>query len=448
MNKTLFFKNIAENFPPPIAKIASIIPFQFRLGSTYKKQINLIRNFEKNTDDEKKIWIYNKLKSILEFSYYKIPFYHQFYHRKGYRPEKFKSLEHFTDVPIVTKNDLRNTELCKRSRPRSGNIPINTGGSSGSPLNFYVDRFAFAREWAHMHQIWYKSGYDYRHLKLTFRGRNLGQEALRYNPVHNEYLVNSYSSYEDIASALWSAVDKNQFAWLHGYPSVVADWCRWMSDHEPILMSRIKLGLKGVLLGSEFPARPYRRAIEAIASENIVAWYGHSEMAVLAEEICNNVYRPLFTYGFAEVVDPNSKSTNLIATSLWNQTCPFIRYDTEDRINGKIESGLLKEFSISDGRIGEYVIDKFGRHIGLTALVFGRHHQAFEDARHIQVSQDKPGQMTIYFTPIRRGLDTERLKRNFDFSNVAIDVSLVLVDEPYRTARGKTPLLIPKHLSS
>ena len=46
---------------------------------------------------------------------------------------------------------------------------LNTGGTTGAPFCFYIDKNAFAREWAHMHYIWELKGYNYKDLKSNIK---------------------------------------------------------------------------------------------------------------------------------------------------------------------------------------------------------------------------------------------------------------------------------------
>src|SRR5690606_9467881 len=111
------------------------------------------------------------------------------------------------------------------------------------------------------------------------------------------------------------------------------------------------------------PVAAYRNVIRNSLSNNIMSWYGHSEMAVLAYEVNEGVYRALPSYGHSEA-EPSSKAGvhRLISTSLYNKVHPFIRYDTGDEIEvikAKKESGEL-EFKVLDARVGEFVLDRKG----------------------------------------------------------------------------------------
>lgn len=444
LNVPALLKTPVASLPLPLAKLVARAPFSVRFGSAYQNARMQIARVGAMDTTERQSWTLARLRSIVEHAYARNVFYRELYDRAGFTPDQLKTLDHFKDVPIVTKSDLAAYTVERRTTRALGRLYLNTGGSSGAPLDFYVDGNAFAREWAHMHGIWCTHGYNYRHIKLTFRGKNLGDRPFLYNPAHNEYLVNTYADPRAVLPKLARLRDFDTIRWLHGYPSIVAEWCGVLSTEFPEIAARLRATLLGVLLGSEFPTKPYRDSISRAVQAPIVAWYGHSEMSVLAAESSENVYVPMPTYGYAESVACGGGASHLVATSFWNTAGPFIRYNTEDGIDGETADGLLRRFSIVDGRIGDFVVDKLGRRIGLTAFIFGRHHPAFGQLRHIQVSQSRPGNVELLVVPNEPLCRAEDLLKGFDLSHVPLDVSLTVLDRPVRTRSGKIPLLVRK----
>jgi len=109
---------------------------------------------------------------------------------------------------------------------------------------------------------------------------------------------------------------------------------------------------------------------------------------------------------------------------------------------------LVKEFAIKEGRSGDFIEDKNGKKIPLTALIFGRHHKAFDVADYIQIGQPTPGKATLYITmkshshKMDTRCDNSALASLFDLSNVAIDFEFKILDKPIRTAMGKLKLRV------
>lgn len=92
------------------------------------------------------------------------------------------------------------------------------------------------------------------------------------------------------------------------------------------------------------------------------------------------------------------------------------------------------------GRSGEFVIDREGKKINLTGLIFGRHHELFNEAKYIQVKQITNGVIEIHY--VAEDLPADKAAILFDSNNVNMDISFVQRSEPVRTVTGKVNLLI------
>lgn len=433
-----------ESLPYSLKKQISIIPHTLRLGAPYVEAQAAIRRYLTLDDAELEIDIANKLRFILSSAVENIPFYREFYRDNGFNPNDFRSIEDWVHVPITTKADLIDVPILQRSAKNMNGVEVNTGGTSGSPLEFRLDNGALGREWAHMHSIWYASGYSTNQLKLRFTGKYFDSKvALHYHPSFNEYVVNANSSMRDVAVELAKLSLKEMPRWIHGYPSLIAEFAHSIKMEYPEFATLLKSRLYGVLLGSEFPAPVYRTAIKEILTTNIVSWYGHSEMAILAKETSVNVYESLASYGYAEAIaDNEGKSHRLICTSFHNQIHPFIRYDTGDKVEPvSFARGSLK-FRILEGRIGDFVLDAKGRKLALTSIIFGRHHAAFRSLRHLQVRQESPGVVCLLIVPVSRTIDPVGILEGFDFEGLDMDWRVEIIDTPVRTKIGKIQLKV------
>lgn len=437
-------KNVAENLPESIGRPLANVPFIFRLGSAYlRAQKEIIRAESGNftTLNEQR---FMQMRSLLNYVCEKIQFYREFYYAKGFSVNEFRSLNDWERVPVVTKADLQSAPLSIRLASGTKGMKINTGGTSGQPLEFFLDSQAFAREWAHMHYIWKARGYRQQHLKLTFRGKHFSRsQPFRYNAVHNEYVVNANCPMSQVVESVLALSRNTVIRWVHGYPSLVAEFAYALAKYEVSLLANFRARLFGILLGSEYPAPVYRTVIEQVLSSNIVSWYGHSEMAVLARETATGVYASLPSYGYAEAVPAeDSADYRLICTSLHNRVHPFIRYDTGDLIEPISQFGNSLAFRITEGRVGDFIVDRQGNKHGLTAIIFGRHHEAFKHLQHLQIRDEGQGRMTLIVTPRNNNIKTETLIQGFDLNDLDIEWQLQIVHEPIRTKTGKIRLKI------
>lgn len=438
-------KKIIEQIPEPLSNWMAMVPYSLRLGQSYKRGVEHIKKFDHFDQKQKQSYIFHNVKRTVSSAYKNNGFYRDHYDAKGFHYDALKCFSDLKQIPLIKKSDLKKYKLEERSKKTGGELLINTGGTSGEPLEFYIDKNAFAREWAHMHHIWNHLDYKQTDLKLTFRGKNLGAKPIKYNPIHNEYIINAYVGLDSVVEAL-TKVLKKKIRFLHGYPSSIYRFAKYCQHHKPEMVLELNKRLKGIFLASEFPAPVYREMIEKVFAAPTISWYGHSEMAILAFEKKNPfVYQPMHTYGYCEAVkDDTNNSYRLVGTSYFNTSCPFIRYDTGDLVNPNFcDDGMLDNFEISSGRIGDFILDKNDQEISLTALIFGRHHPIFNSAHFLQVYQAKKGHAKIYVT-LRNGENPKTIKwsEEFDSSAVNIDFEFIVVEKPYMTKTGKVPLLV------
>lgn len=430
-------KLLVDRLPYSVGRHLARLPMDFRLKN-YNIQLHNINT--KFSTDEFKSNHASHVNKILNHAFNNIPFYKDLYNSENINPAAINTFDDISKLPIVTKLSLQSAPLSDRSVQALALKKSNTGGTTGQPLAFYLDKNAYAREWAHMHAIWSKLGYHYTDEKITIRGKNIGSHYYKYNFNQNEFLINAYVSLEDNLDACRELILKRNIKWIHGYPSSVFSFLHELENIDPTLFEILIGKVRGVFLGSEYPAPKYRNYIENHCGLRSISWYGHSEMAVLApeREPGSGVYFPFQSYGFAEAV-PEGDTHRLIATSTHNFASPFIRYDTGDLIDPTFKDGLLESFRIKEGRNSESVIDMNARSISLTGLIFGRHHKAFEYSEHIQVRQPVAGKIDIFITSKTKRTDWADL---FDFSNAFFDITFSQIDTPIRTPAGKVQLLL------
>jgi phenylacetate-CoA ligase len=321
-----------------------MLPFQYRLGRgylSYKKNINL------NLSNDN---VFLDMKALVMYAEKNIPFYQYYYASLGFDSSQLSDFDDLVKIPVVGKDDLRKMGVEERFGSRSSEgIRVNTGGTTGQPLELLLDDQSYAREWAHMHTIWEQLGYKTSSIKITLRGMNLGDQPVRYNFIHNEFQINAYCEFDRVAKALSKILAKYKVEYVHGYPSGIYEFIKQLSADHPEILLALKSSLKGVLFGSEFPAPVYRGYIEDSLGVDTISWYGHTEMAVLAREKDEAfVYYPFQSYGYTEAVEIGGKS-HLVGTTIHNKIGPLIRYDTGDIIEPvSYSDGLLESCIFTD----------------------------------------------------------------------------------------------------
>lgn len=438
-------KRKLSNLPFPFGTLISHVPYSLRFGfnTVYAQRKNEIVKLEHQSTTYKKAFIFCRVKAIAEFAYKNIPFYTRLYKQADVNPSKFNNFTDIQHLPVIDKSQLQAVELEERSCKTKNRYLLNTGGSSGHPLTFFMERESHPHEWAHMHQIWAKIGFKQSHIKILFAGRSNVDNIVDYDPLGHQLIVDIYKGWELIANKLFSIYSKYNPQYLHGYPSAIFDFIFWLNANKHPLLPLFKKNISGMLLGSEAPIKIFRAKVEALLDCQSISWYGHTERAILAYEQNDfGIYYPFHSYGYAESLQDKGE-IKLLGTSYYNYSSPLIRYDTGDRISAHNKDGILQRFEVTQGREGEFILDKNGEKIFLTALIFGRHHDLLNQCKHIQIKQTSPGNAEIYIVPRENDLmNANDLFFLFDSSNVQINFSFRIIIQPYKTSLGKVPLLI------
>lgn len=446
MSLSLFLRNRFTNLPLPVGQALATIPFSWRpgIGRTYRLRRQELDAFERLPEQQKQAWIFSRVRNIVDYAVAHVPFYRDYYAEQGFHVERLQSYADIQRIPTISKRILQNYDLEYRSHHIAGRQLVNTGGSSGQSLALFIMANQMGNEWAHMHRIWEKLGYVPSRLKLTFGGRSDLGQGLRYDAVRHSYLVDIYAEWETVLAQIKHLIQRRRVFYLHGYPSALYEFALACKRHDAELQDMLAAQLQGAFMGSEFPMPLYRQGIEETFRIPSISWYGHTERCILAYEKREPyLYAPFQTYGYAEPLQLSDQEIRLVGTSYYNTASPLIRYDTEDQITGmEMEAGLLKAFRVDHGRSGQFVVDRHGKNIPLTALIFGRHHALFNACSHIQVLQLQPGKAVILFVPNSPQLQVEEAPQLFDSSNVALDFEFRRIEEPVRTPSGKVNLLV------
>lgn len=409
-------------------------------GREFSRKKRLINDYESWSLDRKKKYVFDTIAWNVKYAYSNIPFYKYYYENNNFKPSDLKYFEDIGSIPIINKRILLEYPIEDRCLRVRGAVKVNTGGSTGKTLSLLKDNYSIGHHVnIHMMTIWEKLGYRNSDLKLLLSGSSSIQDGTDFCFRSNSIRVDSYLDFDKISNLLMDIATRLPVRFLHGYPSTIYEFAIYCDEHKPALREVLRKSLKGAFLGSEYPHPRFRERIESTFHIETISWYGHTEGAVLAWEKHDKYrYYPFPTYGFAEVTEDN----HLVASTYYDTASPLIRYDTEDIISQPdVVNGFLESFSVKDGRNGEFILDKNGKRISLTALIYGRHHRLFDSCSHIQICQEKPGVALILYVSKEKSLP-ELPNELFDSRNIEIDFSFKRIDNPIKTRSGKLSLLV------
>src|SRR4030042_3638484 len=85
---------------------------------------------------------FRELKKIIEYAYANVPYYTHMFKNNNFHPDDFRALEDIQKIPYLTKNIIRENQadLKSRSFPKRHLKYVHTGGTTGLPMDFVLDR--------------------------------------------------------------------------------------------------------------------------------------------------------------------------------------------------------------------------------------------------------------------------------------------------------------------
>ena len=332
------YNKTPQLFKDVVGGLYSLLPYTIIYGKNYMQFLDLINSAKSFTKDEILDYQWREIEKVLDVAFSTIPFYQSLYAAYGIKRNHIHNFSDFIKLPIINKQIIKdNVESMLSSKYPNEKLKMNTGGSTGSPLAFYIHKgINRPKEKAFVNSYYDSIGYNRKKRSVTFRGDKVpGNKIYMYDPIRNSYIFSSYRVTKENIERIVSNLNNIKPVFIFGYPSVVYDVSKLIKEHSNI---RIRSFLKGIILSSEKLFDFQIMLIEEVFNTKVYSLYGHSERLVIGYKCsgCNNyIMDPL--YGYAELVDNDSlkivdtdKKGKIVATGFHNLVMPFIRYDTDD----------------------------------------------------------------------------------------------------------------------
>lgn len=433
--KSAVIKKINEKLPDPIKQLFSAsIRNKLIKNTTFLNQYNQLLAFEKLSASEKTELQQRQLEEQLRYAYEKIPVYREQFDEAGYDVYKKFNADAFSEIPILTKSNIKNRFSQYLSPEDIDYYSAQTGGTSGEPLKLFLDKQSIYREKAFIYYQWSKLGYNYQSSKLiTFRGIDVKKSFYKRNPLYNEIIVSPFYLNAQNISAYIKLINRYGPDYFHGYPSAIKNFCRIIREEK----IKLDIQLKGVFFISEEVNEHHRKFIEETLNCETIAFYGHSERAVFGEEIKTWYYRFHEMYGYTELVaTEKEKEYKIVATGFLNRKMPLVRYDTED--TAVIDEGGIR---IRGCSYRQNLVGKNGEVVSIRSKVF--HEGMFNRFSKYQFVQYEPGKVEILVLDRDKEKEKEKLNAFLkDRFEGVIDFTINQQDQLILTQRGKEKILV------
>ncbi|HNX26313.1 MAG TPA: phenylacetate--CoA ligase family protein [Phycisphaerae bacterium] len=298
---------------------------------------------------------------------------------KSWRPA---SLDDIRRLPLMDKLTLNShrEELTNRT-VRGGVIKSSTGGSSGYPLIFYMDRRRQAWDKAariRSHE-WFGISHGMREAYVWNSPIELSRnDRLKHfrDWLINERLFAAYDLCEENIAAYVQKLKRFRPSCVFGYPSSMHLLCM-LAEGAGLRLDDI--GVKVVFSTAEVLYEHQREVISrAFGGVPVADGYGSREAGFIAHQCPyggmhitseNVIVEILRNDGTAATAGEDGE---IVVTQLDNYAMPFIRYRTEDV--GQLRAGVcrcgrgLELMQVVQGRCNDFLITPHGRRIHSSAV--------------------------------------------------------------------------------
>ena len=444
------YLNLPTSIRNLIGFIISVVPYRIRYGYFYTQYLSRIKTKFRNdfSFQEKAHW--ELLRDNVNYAIDTIPYYKSF--------RRITDIDSFRELPIINKEIISNNFTKFENRLLLNKaVKANTGGSSGTPLTFYLHQgITRAKERAHFDHYWSKYGFRRGERIVRMRGKGLRGDVLwEYDQLENSLSINTNKINEDNILEIHEKLESFEAKYLHGYPSSVLNF---VSEVKRCSSNNLRnLNFDAVFLGSEALSESELVSLRSWFGCDIVHWYGHSECCIFAERISDSGdFKFSSPYGYCELVDEDDnpilepgKIGRIIATSFDNKVMPLIRYDTGDLGELTVPaSDFLGDIVLRKifGRDKYFIYLSDGTPVSLTFVLFGQHYSLFTSVKEIQVTQNELGKIEIGVVLHEEIGIPDRNLFNVEFRQCfpvgLLDYELIEINTCLKTVQGKHILLI------
>lgn len=299
---------------------------------------------------------------------------------RSWRPESLEDLRH---LPLLDKATISaHREQLVNAVVAGGPIRYNTGGSSGQPLIFYIDRRRQAADKAARmltHQ-WWGAFPGAREAYLWGSPVELSKQDRLKNfrdRLTNEMLLGAFDLSPRTVGAFAGLLRDFRPDCLFGYPSSIAMFCQLARRQNLDLRD---LPLRAVFSTAEVLYEHQKELIsESFGGVPVVNGYGSREGGFIAHECPHGRMHVISPHMIVEFIRngrpaPEGQDGEIVVTHLDNHACPFIRYRTGDV--GQADPKAcpcgrgLEVMRALKGRTTDFIITADGRWVHGLALIY------------------------------------------------------------------------------
>jgi phenylacetate-CoA ligase len=354
---------------------------------------------------------WRRLRALLSHAHAHCPFYRERFERAGLSPADFRGPEDLRALPVLEKLDLQQQgeRLVARNWPRADLIRNQTGGSTGTPVTFYLsrDRKCSRAAATLRHNRW--AGWEVGDKAAVLWGAPRDRPAdnwrarlrarLLRDPLWLDTAALSEATLAQFHAALW----RQRPRVIQAYARAAVLFARYLEA----------AGLRpyrphSLVTSAEVLEDDDRALLERVFGCPVFNRYGCREVSVLASECPAHSGMHVMAEGlYLEIETPAGPAApgqtgSILVTDLLNGAMPLIRYRIGDLgawAPGQCPCGRgLPRLERVAGRVTDFLVGSDGRLVSgvfLATYVVAQRPSLGQ----VQIHQDRPGAVVYRLKP-------------------------------------------------
>jgi phenylacetate-CoA ligase len=379
-------------------------------------QLRYLREFERSqwlTAAELRALQFTRLKTLLRHAYEQCPFYRARCRLVGLQPQDLRSLEDFRAFPPLEKREVQENrdDMVARNWPRADLIPNQTGGSTGTPVSFFLsgDRKCSRAAATLRHNRW--AGWEVGDKAAVLWGAPRDRPAdgwrsrLRGLLLREPLWLDTGCVTEAELAAFHNALQRYQPKIIQAYARSAVLFARYLQEQNLTAYRP-----HAIVTSAEVLEPADRELLESVFGCQVFNRYGCREVSVLASECEAHSGLHVMAEGlFLEIETPSGPARPgevgaILVTDLLNHAMPLIRYRIGDMGSwaaGQCRCGRgLPRLQSVEGRVTDFLVGCEGRLVSgvfLATYVVAQRPSLGQ----VQIRQDRPAAITYRVKPGR-----------------------------------------------
>jgi phenylacetate-CoA ligase len=276
-----------------------------------------------------------KLRAVIRHAYNYVPYYRAVFRENGISPDDITTKKDLKKIPVLTKEIIRKNlpDLLATNIPKKSILERHSSGSTGVPLQYYIDKETYSFGWAQTFRCWSWVGYS------------LGDNYVKINLPRNS----STKKFQDLLMRCTyiSAYEINE-----NNPNTINSIAERIKKRKPVVLRGITssvyllallieqadirdLPVKAVMTTGDTLLMDQRNTIEKVFNCRVFDAYGGEGTAVAYECEEHNGLHIAEEGAIVEYLNSNGEPSEgdygeVCITNLTNYAMPFIRYNIQD----------------------------------------------------------------------------------------------------------------------